>query len=354
MDNNEQLFTDTFENAGVGIALVATDGKPYRVNRAFSRMLGYSEEELKHLSFDRFTHPQDATKDLALFEELKAGKIDRYSMEKRYITKGKEIIWVILNVSMGFDQETQEPYAIAIVQDITERVKAETELEQRNEQLDHFAYLSSHDLQQPLSNIEGFLNLLIEQSQELLDEECKQYLALIDRSSKQLKQKLQAILTFSRLGSSQDKRKVNPKAIIEKEWAKLSDLRLQKNAVLHIDTLDNVEVYQDEFELLIYHLLKNALIFSSDGRISEIKITMLRLEHSIQFKIIDNGRGIHPSYFERVFQIFQQLHEKSSYDGLGVGLSYCKKIVEHHGGKIWIESTPGTECIINFTIPYKL
>lgn len=351
MDKNDQLFADTFENAGVGIALVDISGIPYRSNKAFCNILGYTSAELGKMSFDQFTHPEDVRKDLDLFEQLLNGTIEKYAMEKRYITKNKAVIWVILNVSLVKDD--QNTYAIAIVQDITDRKKAKLHLEHSNRQLEQFAYLSSHDLQQPLSNIQGFLELFIDSYSDKVDDEGKEFLALINKSTHQLKSKLNAILDYSRIGRNPEIKNCDLGKIIHEEWEKLKELWEQKHATIKVDPIDFAFVDEGEFRTLVHHLLKNSLIFSSPNRVPAIKIVVNRSPESLHIKFQDNGMGIAEHYYERVFQIFQQLNEKSTYDGLGIGLAYSKKIVEHLGGKIWIDSVLDKYCNVNFTIPYK-
>ncbi|WP_170227122.1 sensor histidine kinase [Luteibaculum oceani] len=353
MKKGEDLFNLVFTNSGVGLAVVNSQGHPYKTNRAIQEMLGYTGEELANMSFGEFTHPDDLEKDVVQFNQLVKGEILNYTMEKRYITKKGDTIWGLLNVALIKDEDgNSTDEAIGMVQDITQRKEAELKLEQTNRQLEQFAYLCTHDLKQPLSNIEGFLDLLKDEIGSSLNKDGKEYLNLINQSTELLKQKLEVILEYSSIGAEGDKEIISFKETLSEVETELKDLIKEKEAyIVNQGDVDLIKAFPEEFRVLVKHLISNALTFSSADRKPEIYIKSQKVANEVSISIEDNGVGFEMEYADRIFQIFQQLQEKSIYNGLGVGLACCKKIVEHHGGKINCKSVKGKGTIFTFSLP---
>ncbi len=251
------------------------------------------------------------------------------------------------------------------VQDITERKKAEEtifkseanlnlinkQLEIKNKELEHFAYVASHDLQEPLRTTTSFVNLLREQYQGKLDERADKYLNFISDSSGRMKVLITDMLDYSRIGNKKELQQVECNTVVNQVLQDLAVVLNETGAIINVDTLPVLSGYQTELKQLFQNLVTNAIKFRKKDTVPEVSISARRDKTCWTFAVSDNGIGIEKNHKDRIFIIFQRLHTRSEYEGTGIGLAHCKKIVGLHGGDIWIESTPGEGSIFYFTIP---
>jgi light-regulated signal transduction histidine kinase (bacteriophytochrome) len=256
---------------------------------------------------------------------------------------------------------------LGIGRDITERKVAEekiknvnNELEKyvqqlliSNAELEQFAYVASHDLQEPLRMITSFLTQLEKKYNDVLDERGKQYIYFAVDGAKRMRQIILDLLEFSRIGRAEDKMElldlnelVNEILILHRKQIK------EKKAVISINNLPKLITSKNYMRQVFQNLISNCLKYTStqDGIIPEISISAESFENHWQFSIADNGIGIDPQYFDKIFIIFQRLHNKDEYSGTGIGLAITKKIIENLGGNIWVKSEEGKGSTFYFTI----
>ncbi|MEO6721026.1 MAG: two-component regulator propeller domain-containing protein [Ferruginibacter sp.] len=230
---------------------------------------------------------------------------------------------------------------------------ANKELERKNHELEQFAYVASHDLQEPLRTTSSFVELLKDQYAGQMDAKADKYINYILQASERMKVLIKDLLDYSRIGSKKELQKVDCNEKLEEVLADLGMAISEAGAKITHTALPVVSGYSTEIKQLFQNLVTNAIKFKKPGTIPEVDISAHKINGHWEFAIKDNGIGIDEKYSERIFVIFQRLHTRTEYEGSGIGLSHCKKIVELHNGKIWIKSVPGNGCTFHFTLPAK-
>ncbi len=242
--------------------------------------------------------------------------------------------------------------------DVTERIKSEAELKLRAEQLsrsnaelEQFAYIASHDLQEPLRTVASFAELLERRHGEPMSEDAKKCLAHIMNGVTRMRDLIQDLLEYSRLNEDAKKfQGVDFEKALETVLSNLNTSIRESGAIITRDPLPTVQGDWTQLVTLLQNLIGNALKFYNQPPPS-IHVSARKTRDHWIFSVKDKGIGIEPQYLERAFVIFQRLHKKDGYPGTGMGLAICKKVVERHGGKIWVESEPGKGSTFYFSIP---
>nr|WP_301928622.1 two-component regulator propeller domain-containing protein [Ferruginibacter sp.] len=232
--------------------------------------------------------------------------------------------------------------------------KANIALQVKNKELEQFAYVASHDLQEPLRTTVGFVELLQMQYKGKLDEKADKYLNFIADAAKRMRILITDLLEFSRIGTKENVELVDCNIVMKNVLADIMASATEANATISYGTLPVINGYPTEMKLLFQNLLVNAVKFRKKNVAPFIQVTVENHEDNWKFAIIDNGIGIEKEYSERIFDIFQRLNIRTEYQGSGIGLAHCKKIVELHGGKIWMEPAEGGGSKFLFTIPKKV
>ncbi len=225
-----------------------------------------------------------------------------------------------------------------------------SELERKNKELEQFAYVASHDLQEPLRTTTGFVEALRKQYRGMLDEHADRYLDYIAQSSERMKTLIKDLLDYSRIGREKQFVPVNCNVMLGEVLSDLDTVIRENQAVIEIGELPVVNAFPTELKLLFQNLISNSIKFRNRNTAPLIRVDVQVRNGYWKFSVQDNGIGIDPSHHDRIFIIFQRLHNRNDYEGSGIGLAHCKKIVELHGGEIWVESTPGKGSIFFFTI----
>lgn len=225
-------------------------------------------------------------------------------------------------------------------------------LQQSNEELERFAYICSHDMQEPVRMMRNFSDILAENYAGSLDESGIKYLKFITSSASQMQKMIADILAFSRIGREiPEIETVNCQDVYNEVLEKFMDIIDKKNVKVTCDTLPTLEACNTLMRVLLQNLIGNALKFQDGSRPPEIKIKAEKKNNAWEFSISDNGIGIDPTFNDKVFSVFQRYHRKDDYPGTGIGLSTCKKFLEIYGGSIWFESTLGKGSTFYFALP---
>jgi light-regulated signal transduction histidine kinase (bacteriophytochrome) len=225
------------------------------------------------------------------------------------------------------------------------------ELERSNRELEQFAYMASHDLKEPLVTAGGYLRLLERRHQEALDGNATGCLRNALKGIERMERLIGDLLNYSRAGNHEtDLRPVDPSAILDTVLANLSGVIEKRNAVVTRDPLHEVLADDTQLLQLFQNLVSNGIKFCRDPS-PRIHVTAFRNENETVFSVRDNGIGIEQEHIEEIFQVFRRLHNRKEFPGTGIGLATCKKIVEWHGGRIWVESRPGEGATFLFTLP---
>jgi len=255
----------------------------------------------------------------------------------------------------------EHDFFCAFIRDITERREAEDrqkeyaqDLKRKNIELEQFAYVASHDLQEPLRTVSGFVELLKRHYKEDTNENVIKYINYITDASDRMRRLVQDLLDYSRLGRERILEPIDCNSLVQEVLSDLTMAIQESKAVINIDALPVISGYATEMKQLFQNLLSNSLKFRKPGEPPVIKISVIPREDNWQFSVSDNGIGIDEKYWERIFVIFQRLHTKNEYEGTGIGLAHCRKITELHNGKIWVDSTTGGGSTFYFTIKKRI
>ncbi|HEX6691951.1 MAG TPA: PAS domain S-box protein [Burkholderiales bacterium] len=355
--DSEERFRTTFQLAASGICEVV-DGRFVRVNRSLCEILGYAEEELIGKTVKEVSHPDDRDVTDAERRRIHRGEIDSARFEKRYIRGDGAVVWCELAIALVRRADGTPRYEVAVFDDITERKQAEEELREAHEELkrsnaelEQFAYVASHDLQEPLRMVSSYTQLLMRRYGERLDGDAKEFTAYIVDGAARMKQLIEDLLAYSRVGTKgKDFKPVPVEQALRRAIVNLRAAIEESGAAVTYGSLPVAAADDGQLAQLFQNLIGNALKFRS-ASVPRIHVDAVEKEKEYEISVRDNGIGIEPQYFERIFMVFQRLHNKGEYPGTGIGLAICKKVVERHGGRIWVESTPGEGSAFHFTLP---
>ncbi len=322
------------------------------------RDFGFTPEEIAAgRMWETSIYPDDASIVVERLQTLLAGQPS--ISEYRIFTKTGEIRWLRDYAHPVFAEDSHRVVRIVgAAQDITERKGAEeereryaAELRRSNEELEQFAYAVSHDLLEPLRMVHSYAGLLEEEHQEKLNAEAQEFLGYITDGAARMQRMIKDLLEYSRLSTrGKEFTPTDCEKLLERARHNLKfDIENAAAVVTHAP-LPTVPADATQLERVFQNLLGNALKYRGAAP-PRIHIAAKEREDDWLFSVQDNGIGIAPEYFEDIFVVFRRLHTQEEYEGTGVGLATCKKIVERHGGKIWVESKPGSGATFYFTIP---
>jgi light-regulated signal transduction histidine kinase (bacteriophytochrome) len=225
------------------------------------------------------------------------------------------------------------------------------ELARSNAELEQFAYIASHDLQEPLRIVSSYTKLLAKRYGDRLDAKAEKYINYITDGSDRMQQLIEDLLDYSRVGTrGQEFEPIESEEILQRAIANLRVSIHKNHAAITHDPLPAIVGDANQLARLLQNLISNAIKYRGE-RSPAVRVSAHRQDRTWVFSIRDNGIGIDPKHHDRIFTIFQRLHTREEYPGTGIGLAICKKIVERHGGRIWVESEPGEGSIFYFTLP---
>jgi light-regulated signal transduction histidine kinase (bacteriophytochrome) len=281
------------------------------------------------------------------------------SAEGWYSDLGGKDRYIIFEAAPIYNTKGQLIAAIETLQDITERKRAEEtlalqtqELARSNTDLERFAYVASHDLQEPLRMVSSYVQLIAKRYEGKLDPDADDFIAFTLDGIDWMQSLINALLTYSRVGTQAGKFQMTDfNQVLARVMKNLQIAVQEHNADVTYEKLPVTMADTSQMEQLFQNLVNNAIKFHGE-KPPRIEISAEKKENHWLFCVRDHGIGIDPQYSERIFEIFQRLHSRQEYAGTGIGLAVCKRIIERHGGRIWVESQLGAGAAFYFTLPF--
>ncbi len=360
---SEEKFRACFEGASQPILGISTEGRMILVNRRTEQMFGYSREELLGQPVAMLYPERRAatyrTRVERAFADPTIGFEDDPLEERVFRRKdGSEFPYTagVSNVDLP-----EGPLLFAMINDVSASKKAADELKRVNEELrlsytelEQFAHVASHDLQEPLRMVTSYLQLIERRYNDRLDDDGREFIYFAVDGAKRMKALIQDLLAFSRTGADiANRQAVEAGSLLEHALSNLKTAIDESGAQITIDSLPVISVDPVLFTQVFQNLIVNAIKFQKNT-VPKVHISALNVAAEWIFSVRDNGIGIESHHRDRIFGIFERLHSAEQYSGSGIGLAITRKIVERHGGRIWVESQPGTGSTFHFSLPPEM
>ena len=345
----EPHYEEFFDLSLDPLVTAGFDGYIKRASPAWERTLGWSEDELRAVPYTEFIHPDDRERAVAEVTAL-AGGAESQDFELRIRSRDGSYGVFLFNAIGVPDQGLL--YAVA--KDITHRGELErraADLERSNQELERFAYVASHDLSEPLRMVSGFVSLLQSRYADRLDDDAGEFMRYIVDGVERMQALIRDLLSYSRVGRAElEHEPIAMGPLVQRVLEGMQTSIDETDATIEVGDLPTVRGDASQLVQLVQNLVVNALKFTGDEP-PVVRISAARDGDEWAFAVADEGIGIDPEFDERIFQVFQRLHAPNEYPGTGVGLAICRAIAERHGGRIWVESTPGEGSVFRFTLP---
>lgn len=360
--DSEQKFKAICNSAQDAIILIDNDGNIIYWNNSAENIFHYSEGEVLGKNLHKLLAPEKYhVNHFSAMEKFKAtgeGNAIGKTLDLTALRKNGEEFPIELSLSAIKIKDKWN--AVGIIRDTSERKKIEKLLKERtealeksNKELEEFAYIASHDLQEPLRMISSYVQLLERRYKNKLDQDANDFISYAVEGSARMKALINDLLAYSRVGTKgKEFAKTNISDILKKVLQNLQ-IALEENKVeISIGPMPVIMADDTQMIQLFQNLIGNAIKFKNKNP-PKISIDCKEKNGNYIFSVSDNGIGIEKEYYDRIFMIFQRLHTRDKYPGTGIGLAVCKKIVERHGGSIWLESEVGKGTIFYFSIPKR-
>ena len=364
-----RLYESIFESAGEGILALDERGRATAANATALQMLGFESGELLGREMHRTIHHSHAdgspypAAECPISAVLEDGR-------PRHVRRA-EVFWRKDGTSFPVEFATaplgatgRPAGAVVLFKDVSERREAEAqlvaaafeleshaaELERSNAELEQFAYVASHDLSEPLRMISGFTQLLAQRYRGRLDDDADEFIGFIVDGVERMQSLINDLLDYSRVGRRALRReRVDVGAVVEQTLQALRPAIDEAGAAVQVEPLPSVPGDPVQLGQLFQNLIANAIKFRGDEP-PRVRVSAQAMHTGWRFEVADNGIGIEPRHAERIFKMFQRLHGREDYAGTGIGLAICRKIVERHGGRIWVEAAEGGGSRFVFTV----
>ncbi|MES2486418.1 MAG: ATP-binding protein, partial [Bacteroidota bacterium] len=345
--------------APYALAISNKDGSILDVNKKAEQLFGYNEGEMIGRSVSSLV-PENM-REMWMQRRgsfLNDPETSSYSLDDEIMVMRKNGTLFPIEIVLTPIHTDQGVRILSFVIDITARraneqtIKRQViELQHKNEELEQFNYISSHDLQEPLRTVSNYIEMLQEDYPEQIHGEVKEHLQSIDSAVSRMLKLVRSLLEFGKLGQDRKMSFIDSQMVINHVLADLKGLIEANNAtVLVKGELPKLYAYETELRQLLQNLINNAVKFKKKETPPQITISCKSIDGYFRFAIADNGIGIAPEHKAKIFNIFQRLHKQDVYEGHGIGLANCKKIAELHGGKIWVQSEPDIGSTFKFTV----
>ncbi|TDU25928.1 PAS domain S-box-containing protein [Panacagrimonas perspica] len=354
----DERFRSLLETAPDAMVIIDREGRIVLVNAQTERLFGHAREHMigrpVEMLIPERLRGRHGEHRAGYFGAPKVREMGAGLELPGLRSNGEEFAIEISLSPMGSDDSL---YATAAVRDISDRKAVERKLARTadnlarsNRDLEQFAFVASHDLQAPLRSIIGFSQLLRRKYHDQFDRDGQEFLDFVEGSARHMQALVNGLLDFSRVGSQgPDFVQVNMETVLARVKSQMSAIVLERDARITHDPLPTLLASELEINQLLQNLIVNGLKFQP-GPEPRVHVSAVRKGEAWQFSVRDWGIGISPEYQQRIFQIFQRLHSPEEYAGTGIGLAVCQKIVQRHGGRIWVDSKTGEGATFHFTI----
>jgi PAS domain S-box-containing protein len=347
-----------FENSADGIYLHDLEGNFIGVNSAAEKIIGYSQEELLSINIRSFLNEEQIEESTRIVRTPFGNNgQDKKLMEFGLKKKDGSSVWVEVMPSMIL-KDDKPCFVQGIVRDVTGRKEADKKMQQAmedlrraNAELQQFAYVASHDLQEPLRMVASFSQLLERRYKDKLGKDADDFIGYVVEGANRLQGLIEDLLKYSRVST-----RGNPfvltdfNVVLDRAIAAMSLAIEDCKAIITHDNLPAIMADELQMRDLFQHLIENAIKFGKENVPPKIHVSANQEGGEWIFSVEDNGIGIAPEYFDRIFVIFQRLHGRGGYSGNGIGLAVSKRIINRHDGRIWVDSIPGKGSIFHFSI----
>jgi len=353
LKEDEAWFRILFDFAPDAYYLIDLKGNLIDGNIAAQKLIGYKKDELIGKNFKDIGLLTSSDLSRAM-EGLGKNQKKKSTGPEEYVLIKKNGTTVAVEIKTYPVMINNEIMVLGIARDITERKQSEEalkklnrELQKRNREIEEFTFVASHNLQTPMRMVSSYVELFARHYKNKLDKNAKEFIGYIKDGSYQMKSMIDDLLVYTKLTTrTRPLERTDCSEMIER----LKNILKAGNYIITYDPLPQVWSDPKQLYQLFYHLIINAIKFSNKTPIM-VHISAKKQKDSYLFFVRDNGIGIDPQYYERIFLIFQKLHSPEEYPGTGIGLAICKKIIEQHNGKIWVKSKPGSGSTFFFTLP---
>nr|WP_315183580.1 ATP-binding protein [uncultured Flavobacterium sp.] len=308
-----------------------------------------SENEIEYI----IHRVQDVTEYMLLKKENDTRDLLTEGLQKKVDEMEVEIIQrstEIQKLNFELEKKVKERTETLLKREIT-LAEQNQKLQNQNKELEQFTYITSHDLQEPLRSLISFSELLEKEFSDKLDGNGAIYIDFITKSSKRMRSLVKGLLDYSRIGNNKELVETDCSQIINDVQDDMTSIIQESKAKITIDTLPVLKCYPTEMRQLFQNLISNAIKFRKKDSIPEIKISVTENQNNWIFSVQDNGIGIDQKDIHKLFIIFKRLNNRDEYEGTGIGLAHCKKIVELHGGTIWANAELNKQSTFTFIIP---
>ena len=359
LDDTQHQNELILKSSQIGIVIIENDWSVTFWNPQAEKIFGWKSDEVmgNDLSLIIFPKIEKVNYDIRdYFKKNKDQSENKKNFEFTAITKEKKEITIELTI-VNADDNKISPKFIVFIKDITKRRSSEREIQfqndmliKQNKELEQFNFVTSHDLQEPLTSLIGYSNMLKEDYFDKLDDEGKLFLDFINNSALRMRSLISGLLEYNRIFKNKETEIYDFNELISEVIDDLHSSILSRRAIITYDNLPTIKCYPVFCRQLLQNLISNAIKFSKKSTRSKINISAKETREKWIFAVKDNGIGIEAKYFEQIFIIFRRINNKEDYQGNGIGLAHCKKIVEIHNGEIWVNSTPNVGSTFYFTI----
>jgi PAS domain S-box-containing protein len=342
----------------VGIFRANSQGQVDYWNERLDSLTGMTVDEIRGQSWTQAVHPDDRQR---VADEWDRCAHDQavFKLQFRMVHQRGTVTWAVGEAMAMMDPSGRVTGYVGTITDIGDLKQAEEhlratleDLTRSNRDLEQFAYVASHDLQEPLRMVSSYTQLLAERYQNQLDQDANDFIAFAVDGAKRMQRLINDLLAYSRIGRrSSAPVRLDSSAVCQQALINLAPAIAESGAVVTCDPLPTVVADEILLIQVFQNLIGNAVKFRRPDTPPRVHVGYRREGAEWVFSVRDNGIGIAPEYFSRLFVIFQRLHAKGEYPGTGIGLAICKRIVERHGGRIWLESAPGQGATFLFSFP---
>ena len=355
--NSKNQYNALFERSLALVYICDVEGRVIDANEALFHRLGYSRNELHSLDLTALLSEDQLPLAFKTIQEVRETGNQKTPTEFRL--RHKDGTWMFVETTGSAVFSEGNVVAIQMIgNDITERKGVEdktrqllADLDRSNKELEQFAYVASHDLQEPLRMVSSYTQLLARRYKGRLDADADDFIAYAVDGAYRMQRLINDLLAYSRVGTrGKEFEPTDCSAFFDQAVANLKGTIVESGAVVDRGPLPTVMADKSQFGQLLQNLIGNAIKYHGDEP-PRVHVSAEQKANDWVFSVRDNGIGIDPQFAERIFVIFQRLHNREKYPGTGIGLAICKKIVERHGGRIWLESQVGSGATFYFTMP---